>query len=271
MNPPLLMEPETLAARIKEPRLLLLDVRPQHEYAQGHIPRAVQVAPQDLVSKQAPAVGKLPPVERLQGLFSALGLRSDDLVVAYDNEGGGWAGRMIWTLDMIGHPTSAYLNGGLQAWRDGDLPLSKEAPATREPSGLRLELQVQYRIELAELQERFRQLVVWDARHLSEYTGDKRAAARGGHIPGAIHLEWLELIDRQRQCRLRQDTAEYLAQRGLHKDAEIVTHCHSHHRSALAYLAARLIGYQNIRAYDGSWSEWGNRTDTPVVTGAEQG
>lgn len=271
MKPPLLMEPETLAARIQEPRLLLLDVRPQHEYEQGHIPRAVQVAPKALVRKQAPATSKLPSAEHLQGLFAALGLRSDDLVVVYDNEGGGWAGRMIWTLDMIGHPTSAYLNGGLQAWRGDGLPLSKEAAPRREPSRPPLAWQAQYRIELAELQARFRQLVVWDARHLSEYTGDKKTAVHGGHIPGAIHLEWLELIDRQRQCRLRQDVAEYLTQRGFHKDAEIVTHCHSHHRSGLTYLAARLLGYQNIRAYDGSWSEWGNQTHTPVATGAERG
>ena len=108
---------------------------------------------------------------------------------------------------------------------------------------------------------------VWDARSRAEYEGARSASRRAGHIPGAVHCEWTELMDPSRHYRIREDARDYLADRGLTPDREIVTHCQSHHRSGFTYLVARLMDYPRIRGYHGSWSEWGNRDDTPVATG----
>ena len=110
------------------------------------------------------------------------------------------------------------------------------------------------------------QLGIWDARSAAEHSGEKVLAQRGGHIPGAINIDWLELMDRERNLRLID--LDQLQQRlntlGLTKEKQIITHCQSHHRSGLTYLAMKILGYPNIKAYHGSWGEWGNREDTPI-------
>ena len=91
-----------------------------------------------------------------------------------------------------------------------------------------------------------------------------REAWRAGHIPGALHLDWLKLMDPDNGLSLVKNIDELLHSNGITKEKDIIAHCQTHHRSGLAYMAARLLGYKRIRAYHGSWSEWGNRSDTPV-------
>ncbi|MCW8909638.1 MAG: rhodanese-like domain-containing protein, partial [Gammaproteobacteria bacterium] len=99
-----------------------------------------------------------------------------------------------------------------------------------------------------------------------EYDGSKKFAERGGHIPGAIHFEWTDGMDRQRNYRLLADDElkSKLNALGLTEDKEIIVYCQTHHRSALSYFMLKQLGYEKVRGYPGSWSEWGNRMDTPV-------
>ncbi len=106
--------------------------------------------------------------------------------------------------------------------------------------------------------------MIWDARSPAEFRGEKLFAARGGHIPGAINFEWTAAMDRARDLRIREDIAEQLEALGIVPEKEVVTHCHTHHRSGLTYLLAKALGYPRVKGYAGSWSEWGNLPDTPV-------
>ena len=110
-------------------------------------------------------------------------------------------------------------------------------------------------------------LVIWDCRSIDEYEGTRRNAARAGHIPGARHLDWLDLMDEQDHLKLIKNAEALLQEHGIVRSKNIITHCQTHHRSGLTYMAARLLGFPRIRAYHGSWSEWGNQTDTPIETG----
>jgi len=105
---------------------------------------------------------------------------------------------------------------------------------------------------------------IWDARSPAEYRGEKVMAEKAGHIPGAINCEWTDLIDNQRNMRIREDALERLKAAGIDPGKPTVTHCQSHHRSGFTYMLGQILGFDNIRAYDGSWWEWGNRPDTPV-------
>ena len=265
---PRLLEPAQLAALLEQDdgTLLVLHAGNPQSYAEGHIPGALYVPPKSLMCGVPPATGQLPQAEELSRIFSAIGLHPKRHVVACDDEGGGWAGRLLWTLDVLGHEAWSYLNGGIVAWRDAGLPLATE-PGVPTPSDFQAQI---HRRAIAEAEDILQKLgepnfAVWDARSRAEYDGQRVLSKRGGHIPGAVHWEWLELIDTKRSLRLREleEIDRELEARGLGAQQHIVTHCQSHHRSALCYLAGRLLG-RRIQGYHGSWSEWGNRDDTPV-------
>jgi len=131
MNLDLIIEPEQLEACLKDPELLIVDISQAQTYAQVHVPGAVHINPSELVRGIPPAVGKLPTLEQLNSLFSRIGYSPDKHIVAYDDEGGGWAGRFIWSLDVLGHSSYSYLNGGIHAWLTDGHPVSTDLPETR--------------------------------------------------------------------------------------------------------------------------------------------
>lgn len=261
---PLLIEPQQLVEHLGTENLLIIDLSSEQCYRQGHVPGAVFLPFQWLMCGQPPAPGKIPTAEHLSQVFSLLGLTPNTHVVCYDDEGGGWAGRFIWTLDAIGHTKYSYLNGGIHAWRGESCPESQdiEQPEKVEQS---VSIDPNVVIEVSDIidlldQENF---VVWDARSPQEYRGEKVLAQKSGHIPGAINCEWTSLMDANHNLRIRKDALSHLNALGFDDNQVIVTHCQSHHRSGFTYLVGKLLGF-NIKGYHGSWSEWGNHPDTPV-------
>ena len=265
---PLLIEPQALYALLNADALgdnvRLLDLSGQEQYLNAHVPGAVHL-PASRTASPAPRPGLLPAMPALEQMLGEIGHHPDLHYVIYDDEGGGWAGRFIWILDSIGHRHYSYLNGGIKAWEQDGLPTEtqvNQVPATKPV----LTLTTGVTIDAEELKDSLSQadLVIWDARSPAEHRDEKRFAERGGHIPGAINFEWTAGMDPQRGLRLREDLQERLAQLGITADKDIVTHCQTHHRSGFTYLAAKILGYPRIRAYAGSWSEWGNLPDFPI-------
>lgn len=245
---------------------LLIQVTSAALYAQAHLPGARLVTPEELVSGIPPATGKLPDRQRLVDLFERLGYTPDSDVIVYDDEGGGWAGRLGWTLDCIGHRHWRYLNGGLHAWAAAGLSLEAGTPHVIPSSdNATLSIDTTPVAEIPDVLNAIEQknCVILDVRSAEEYRGEKRGAARVGHIPGAINYDWLQMKDFDDHQRLARNLKAELAEIGVDGKKPIITHCQTHHRSGLSYLVGRLFGY-DIRAYHGSWSEWGNREDTPI-------
>lgn len=261
---PLVIEPADLASRLEAPELILVDLTSAARYAEGHIPGARFVAPAR-TQLGGPAPGLLPAKADLETLFGELGHNPDAVYVVYDDEGGGWAGRFIWLLDVIGHHNYHYVDGGLHAWLADGLPLSQDVPA---PAGgpLPLTLHDEPTATREYLQSRLgaADLAVWDARNPSEYSGQKVLAAKAGHVLGAVNFEWTAGMDPARALRIRTDMPQILQDLGITKDKEVITHCQTHHRSGFTYLVAKALGYPRVKGYAGSWSEWGNHPDTPV-------
>lgn len=262
---PLVIEPAELASRLAAPELILIDLCSPARYQQGHIPGARHVDPKRTQDGRQPAPGLAPQPAAVNALFAELGHHPDAVYVLYDDEGGPWAGRFIWLLDVIGHARYHYLNGGLQAWLADGRALDQAVPAAANGS-LTLSLQETPTASRAYLQSRLgaEDLVIWDARSAAEFSGEKLLAARGGHIPGAINFEWTEGLDPARALRISPDVAGRLLQAGITPDKEIITHCQTHRRSGFTYLLAKALGYPRVKAYAGSWSEWGNLPDTPI-------
>jgi thiosulfate/3-mercaptopyruvate sulfurtransferase len=265
-----LLEPSELEAILDRDNLLIIDLCNPALYQQKHVPGAIHLSGSLLMAGTAPTPGKLPSLQQLSKIISYLGISAETHVVVYDDEGGGWAGRMAWTLDLLGYSNWSYLNGGIVSWVKEGFPTQSEAnqPVSQSIDAKLVNPAVRSDVDSITSKLEEADFAVWDARSPAEYRGDMVRSVRGGHIPGAINIEWTSLMDQQRNLRLREDAQDILDAAGLTQDKVITTHCQSHHRSAFTYMAARILGYNNISAYDGSWSEWGNLDSTPVELGS---
>lgn len=263
MTIPLLIEPEQLANYADE-NARIVDLCSEQSYMNGHIPGAIHLPAQTLTLSKPPVPGLLPDLAHLERIFGYLGLNEDTHFFVYDDEGGGWAGRFIWTLDVIGHSHYSYINGGIFAWRGAGMELETEENSV-EPTFPKLQIHNDPQVNVQELLDILGNdnVTIWDARSPEEYRGDKVLAARGGHIPGAINCEWISLMDPDKHYRIREDAEDRLGMLGIRRGQDIITHCQTHHRSAFTYMVGKILGF-DIRAYPGSWSEWGNLPGTPV-------
>ena len=269
----LLIEAEQLVPFLGHEKLRIVDLSRNSVYEQLHIPHALHVKPRLLVRQEEQASGLLPDDAALQTFIEYLNVSPEHHVVVYDDEGGAWAGRLIWNLHCLGFYNTSLLNGGIHAWLAAGYPTSADNEKLTKVESLfnpNLNNIDQYRIQYSELLEKVQQqnIQLWDCRTEEEYTGQRLAARRGGHIPNAIHFEWSTAINRQNHLKLHplERTQQRLEQLGFQLDQPVVVYCQSHHRSGLAYILGRLLDW-NVQAYDGAWSEWGNRLDSPIITG----
>jgi thiosulfate/3-mercaptopyruvate sulfurtransferase len=264
---PLIVEPEQLQACLVDDQYLIIDLSKAGVYYQQHIPGAIHIDFPRLTSSRPPVMGLLPEANSLSELFTAVGLQPEHHVVAYDEEGGGKASRLLWTLDVIGHQRFSLLNGGLQAWAKEGHPVS--GTMDKRPSyHYEVAIDRTKYVDREYILEHLRDPAVrfLDVRSPGEYAGTDVRARRGGHIPGAVNVEWTRAIDQQNNLRLRprNELEALYRDAGIDPDKEIITYCHTHHRSAHSYIVLKSLDYPRVKGYPGSWSEWGNEADTPI-------
>ena len=264
---PLLVEPGELEHLLGQESILLVDLCKPETYTQSHIPGAVHLDYAQIVAMNKPVMGLLPGENQLNEVFSLIGLTPEHHVVAYDDEGGGRASRLLWTLEAMGHTRFSLLNGGLHAWTLERRPLQ---------GGTETRARSQYQVQrheavIADKTYILKHLgdtavVLLDTRTVDEYLGSKRFAERGGHIPGAVNLDWIQTMDRNRGLRFKpaEELRAMLTSLGVTPDKEVVCYCQSHHRSAHSCMMLKSLGYPRVRGYPGSWSEWGNSPDAPI-------
>ena len=265
---PLVCEVHELTAVLDNPELLIVDLSSVDDYTRGHIPGARHVDYPEILGASPPVMGLLPDLQTFAAVLARIGWTPDKHVVACDNEGGGRAARLLWTLEIAGHKKISLLNGGMHAWTGGELPLTTSKP---EPGTGTVDIKWSNTSLIADRDFIENNLAnpdvtFLDARTPAEYAGTDIRAARGGHIPGATNLNWLDCMDRNNQLRLLPDAElqQMLDERNIKPDQDIVNYCHTHHRSALNYLILKKLGYPKVRGYPGSWSDWGNQPETPI-------
>jgi thiosulfate/3-mercaptopyruvate sulfurtransferase len=210
--------------------------------------------------------GLLPETEQLEQVFADHGISNETHVIAYDDEGGGNASRLLWTLHAMGHRDYSLLDGGLHAWANEGHPCSRKIatiPATNfqaryDEQPVATRAYILSRLESPEL-------TLWDARSNNEFQGRSRFSQFAGHIPGAVNLDWLDVMDRHHNLRLKPyaELEAILTKLGITRDKEVITYCQTHHRSSLTWFVLRYLEFKACKGYPGSWSEWGNRDDTP--------
>ncbi|HEX9585245.1 MAG TPA: sulfurtransferase [Gammaproteobacteria bacterium] len=264
---PLILAPDALAGALKDEGVLVVDLRKAGHYADAHIAGAVHLDFALLNASRPPAGGLLPDDAALSRVLSDLGVKLSSHVVAYDDEGGGQASRLLWTLDVLGHAEFSLLDGGWDAWAASGLPV-ETVPVTPAPSLYRARAGGAGRADKAYILSRLgtADFVVVDTRTPAEFRGEDRRAERGGHIPGAINYDWVNAMDSGKARRIRPKEAllEEFSALGITPDKEVVTYCQTHRRSSHTYVVLKSLGYSRLRGYPGSWSEWGNDPGVPV-------
>lgn len=264
---PLILEPSELKEHLHSNNLLIIDLSSPATYVQYHIPGAVFLNYEWIVRIEQPRMGLLPTEEQLSNVFGSLGLTKDKHVVVYDDEGGGRACRLLWTLDVAGHKNFSLLNGGLQAWSNHRNEISS---TINYPTPNKYKAEMNFgpvatrQFLLDHLSDD--NVIILDTRSAAEFNGAKVYAQRGGHIPGAVNIEWTDAMDNKHDNRLKpeHELRQILENKGITTDKIVVTHCQTHHRSAHTYIMLKSLGYKNIKGYPGSWSDWGNEANTPI-------
>lgn len=270
---PVILAPELLQEQLQaQPntdKIVIIDLSQPATYLQQHIPGAFFLDYSWITKAQNPVMGLLPDIEQLNRVLSAFGITSDTHIVAYDDEGGGRASRLLWTLDTLGHQHYSLLNGGLQTWIHKQFPVSPEIiwPTPANYSGTLNNAPIADKQFILESLDDATSMVL-DCRSPMEYSGAKVFAARGGHIPGAVNMNWIDLIDTENHFQLKSvnEIEQILLSKGVTKDKTIITHCQTHHRSSHSYIVLKSLGYEKIKGYPGSWSDWGNDPSTPIET-----
>lgn len=265
---PLILEAEQLLPRLGDKRLLIIDLSDIETHRAYHVPGAVRLPYEQLTCELPAAAGKLTPGAPLGRALNSIGLRPEHHIIAYDNGDNSRACRLLWSLDLIGHPHYSLLNGGLGAWLDERHPVEEDHTPLK--SGQQ-EFNYQpdaHAVDLLYLLQHLddKNIILLDARTPAEYTGQQVRGRRGGHIPGAVNLDHRRLIAPEHSMRLKSEKKlnKIIKELKIKPQHEIITYCHTHRRSALLYIVLKSLGFKKLKAYPGSWAEWGNNLDTPV-------
>jgi len=239
------------------------------EYALAHIPGARFFDIDDIADPDT----DLPHMVPTPGLFArkltALGVRNGDLVVFYDQKGLASAARGWWMMGLFGHDRAAVLDGGLPKWQAEGRAIATGAPNTVAPGDFRPDWRPTRVRGIGDMLANVasRQELVLDARAAGRFTGavpEPRAGMRSGHIPGSANLPYTELLAADQTLLAPEALRARLAAAGVNGSRPVVTSCGSGVTATILTLAMVLAGLPNGAVYDGSWTEWGGRGDTPI-------
>jgi thiosulfate/3-mercaptopyruvate sulfurtransferase len=264
----LIIEPNQLANISDRQNAVFVDLNDEAVYKQRHLDSAIHLNLADLVKNAPPVLGLLPDERGLIELINHLGIQTQHDIYAYDDEGGNRAARLLWTLDVLGHHGKlALINGGAAACLAAGIKLSNQnfkLNPGRYDAKLNDNAIADKAYLLANLQNR--NTVIVDCRSSDEYHGRSERAMRSGHIPGAVHIDWTSTLNHSpyRHLKKHSELKQLYTAQGVTPDKEIIVYCHSNNRSAHTYMVLKALGYPNVKAYNGGWSEWGNLADTPV-------
>ena len=272
-RPELLAEPDWLASVIDDPNVRLIDCATVEAYRRAHIPGAVQLPVHYYIKERDPEGSDhgtlvMPPSE-FEELMGKLGVSNDTTVVAYDDNNGLVAARLWWVLKYYGHTNARVLNGGWHRWMSEGRPMTFHATKPPKASfSAKPNEDVYASADFLKEAHSNPACQVLDARSDSEWDGSNdRGNKRSGRVPGAHHLEWVRFVSSgdDRKFLPADELESLLRDAGIERDKPTITYCQGGIRAAHAAFVMDLLGYEDIRVYDGSMREWANREDTPLT------
>jgi len=280
-HPERLVTTDWLAKHLGDPGLVVVESDEDVLlYETGHIPGSVKVDWHTELND--PVTRDYLDAAAFAQLLSAKGISRDDTVVFYGDKNNWWAAYALWVFTLFGHPDVRLLDGGRTGWLAEDRPVTTE-PTVRDRADYPA-------VERSDAQIRaFRDDVLThlgngpliDVRSPAEYSGERttmpdypeEGALRGGHIPTAANVPWAKAAAPDGRFRRRPELEQlYLTEAGLHPGDDVIAYCRIGERSSHTwFVLTHLLGFDAVRNYDGSWTEWGNAVRVPIAVGAEPG
>ena len=260
-----IIEAEELLLASLQNGIKIVDFRKLQDYNEYHIKGALNIWRTDIEDTSYPYKGMMAKREQIENLFGKLGINNNDTLIVYDDQGGCDAARFWWVLKNYGFESVKLLNGGLKAWQKAGGKLTTEAVPVisskfKFPKNSSLDLWIGMG-EIIKTLISDKKGMILDTRSLDEFNGKikKSGSYKGGRIPTSILIDWTESIDYDGTQKFKpfKELEQVYNKMGASKNDLIITYCHSGVRSAhTTFVLTELLGYKNVKNYDGSWIEW---------------
>lgn len=274
-NPDILVSTQWVADHLNDPNIRIVESNEDELlYPSGHIQGAVEVDWTHDLNHQVVRdyIGK----DGFSALASRIGITPDTTVVFYGDKSNWWATYALWVFQLFGHTNAKIMNGGRKKWIDEGRDITRDVPTyeatsynapERDDSVVRA-----FRDEVLAHVKANGQLV--DVRSNPEFTGEKlhmegypqEGAMRGGHIPGAANIPWSTAANEDGTFKSADELHKiYVEEKGIKPDSDVIAYCRIGERSSHTWFVLKyLLGFENVRNYDGSWTEWGNSVGVPI-------
>ena len=254
--------------------VVVLDARQTPLFLLGHIEGAHHLPRSEFLDKRNGVKSLVPTTTDFEVLMEKFGITPETTVITYAEDSNPYAARLAWTLRYHGHEKTLVLDGGYGKWAKEGRPTSLLPTTAAVPSIYRVSVPGKARAEADYVLTQLGNpaVVIWDTRTPEEYDGSKIRADRGGHIPGATHLNWTELqheVDGVKVLKSETEIRALLTSHGITPGQEVIAHCQTGIRSSYATLVLQGLGYTQVKNYDGSWIEWANNPSLPIIENAE--
>ena len=252
-------------------RIAEVDYDPSANYDLGHIPGAVLIDWKSDIND--PIRRNLLTRAAYENLLQRIGVNKDTVLVLYGDFSNWFAAFAFWVFKYYGYGEVVLLDGGRKKWLEEDRPVTKDIPNIPKGNYIAGEPDSSLRAYLNYVRTTLGSKVLVDVRSPKEFTGELLAppeyptehAQRGGHIPGAVNVPWAHTVNEDGTFKSAKELQNLYESKGVTRDKEIISYCRIGERSSHTWFVLKyLLGYPNVKNYDGSWTEWGNLIDNPI-------
>lgn len=252
-------------------RVAEVDYDPTANYTLGHVPGSVLIdwkadindpVTRNIITKQA-----------CESLLQRVGVNDDTTLVLYGDFNNWFAAFAFWVFKYYGYKDVRLMNGGRKKWLEEDKPVTKDIPSHAKGNFKASEPDSSIRVFLKYVRDTLGSKILVDVRGPKEFTGEILAppeypmehAQRGGHIPGAVNIPWGQAVNDDGTFKSADELQKLYQSKGVASDKEVISYCRIGERSSHTWFVLKyLLGYPNVKNYDGSWTEWGNMIDNPI-------
>jgi len=252
-------------------RVAEVDYDPTANYTLGHVPGSVLLDWKADIND--PVTRNILTKQACEDLLQKVGVDVDTTLVLYGDFNNWFAAFAFWVFKYYGYKDIRLMNGGRKKWLEEDKPVTKDIPSYAKGNFKATEPDSSIRVFLKYVSETLGSKILVDVRGPKEFTGEILAppeyptehAQRGGHIPGAVNIPWGQAVNDDGTFKSADELQKLYQSKGVAADKEVISYCRIGERSSHTWFVLKyLLGYPNVKNYDGSWTEWGNMIDKPI-------